>query len=232
MTPYMPTFDLAAAPPAWMPAFLLHGNVLDFVMAYVAVVFVISLGLRLRLYWSVYGVAKYFADSCPHVFRLHGRHLLGLVQNGIVPMALAYGVVFLLYFAVARFAFPNAALSLAQLQAHPGTLAFCAMLFGATAAIDVAMMLQVAKIDVPWVKEQLEYAERWLSGRLTRTLDVLGRWNPIRYYADMQTRLALSEFNALFRHSLALMIFQTAARLALVATLLVVVARLRLLHVP
>ena len=223
----MPKIDLRA-PPNFLPTALLEANVLDLVIVYVTLAFLASLALRVRQYWSIYRIAKYFADACPNVFQLLQRHLAALAQNGLVPMLTAYGSVFGAYLLVTRLALPQASLSIAELSARPGLLAWCLALLGATVAIDLAMMLQVARIDVGWVQEQLEYAERWLGGRLNRALDVLGRWNPLRRYADVQTRLALADFNALFRYSLALTIFQTAMRLALVATLFVAVARLRI----
>ncbi len=228
----MPTLDLLAAPPNFLPAALLQANLLDFVLVHVTLALLASVVLRLRLYWSVYRIAKYFAASCPNVFELLNRHLAALVQNGIVPMLMAYGAVFGAYFAMSRFAFPGATLSLAELSQWPGALALCLALYGAMAAIDLAMTLQVAQVDVGWVEAQLRYAEEWLGGRLNRALDVLGRWNPIRQYADVQTRLALGEFNALFRYSLALTIFQTAVRMALVAALFVMLAKLHRLNLP
>jgi hypothetical protein len=216
--------DLLAAPPPILSDRWFGQDLLAWLLYYVAGVFLLSLAMRIRLYWNVYSIARLVADSCPNVFRLLQRHLPMIIQNGIVSMLVAYGLIFLVYFIYARVVFPGCRLSIEDFTTMPGMLTLVLFLGGAVIAVDLALLVQVTAIDVPYVQKELRFAESWLGGRVTRILDILGKWNPIRIYADYQTRMALREFNVLFRTSMAVLIFQVCMRLALVFALFIAYA--------
>jgi hypothetical protein len=208
--------DLLQAPPPILPAKLLEVDVLDAFMVYVTLAFVVSLVLRWRFYMSIYRIATYFAKECPNVFKLLDKHLVMLVQNGIIPMLLAYGAVFGIYFLYTRVFFPGLSLVVAHFAHFPGWFSAVLALGGAMIAIDVVLILDVGKIDEKYCESELRLAEQWLGGRINRMLDLFGIFNPIRVYADYQTRLVMRDFNKMFQYSLGLILVQTLFRAALV----------------
>jgi hypothetical protein len=216
--------DLLRPPPAFLSSRVLALDLIELFMVYVTLAFVASLVLRWRFYLSIYRVSTLVARECPNVFKLLDRHLPMLMQNGVVPMLVAYAAVFGLYFLYTRVFFPGCTLTIADFDRTPAALVGVAALYGAMIAVDAVLILDIGRIDEPTVAADLRLSEYWLGSRLTRGLDVLGRWNPIRVYADYQTRLVLRDFNRMFHYSLAWVLVQSALRAVLVVAMFAVYA--------
>jgi hypothetical protein len=170
-----------------------------------------------------YRIARYFAKECPNVFLLVHRHWPALIKNGVTPLVIAYCAILLLFWICTRFVFPGSSLSLAEIERTPLFLALTIAGLGAMLAIDCWLIFSVGKVDEQFTMAELRFAEAWLGGRINRMLDFFG-WNPIRQYADYQTRKVVEEFNSLFRYNLKVMTFQIAVRSVVVVLLFSMVA--------
>lgn len=212
-------FDQLGPAPRILPEYLVGTlNLITVLLWYVAIAFAVSLLLRLRFYWSIYRISKYFAVSCPNVFRLLQQHILHFVQNGVILLVTVYGAILIVYFGVTRFVFPDCRLTIQDLAAHPPVLAMLALASGVVLALDIVLILQIGVIDVGIVESELKFAEYWLGSKINHFLGrIFGRWNPVRLYADAQTRAVLKDFNGIFRNNLALMICQLSLRMLLIA---------------
>jgi hypothetical protein len=216
--------DLWSPPPPILPSEVWYADLLRFFGWYITAAFVISLFIRWRLYTAFYRTATYFAKECPNVFLLVHRHWPALIKNGVTPLAVAYALVLLLFVICTRLVFPGSTLNLAELERTPGLLAAILALLGGMIAVDCWLIFTVGKFDEQFAQAELRFAEEWLGGRIVRALDFLGQYNPIRRYADYQTRKVVEEFNALFRYNLKVMTFQVAVRMLVVTLLFSLVA--------
>lgn len=203
-----------------LPGFLLDINLLSLFVAYITLLFVVSLALRVRFYTAIYEVARYVARSCPNVFRLIHEHWFLCVRDRFLWLVGVYGSIIGLYFLFSRIVWPQASISPAELAAwSPAVLVATLILIALMLAIDMVLTLQTSVIDKETVLRDLKSAEEWLGGRLYAVLNLLGRWNPIKNYADNLTAEVMLWLNVVFRGSMRMMILQTTLRL-LVGTVL------------
>ena len=219
--------DFWSPPPPVLPNEVWFADVLRFFGWYITVAFVTSLIIRWRLYMAFYRTATYFAKECPNVFLLLGRHWPALVKNGVTPLLIAYAFVFFLFFICTRLVFPGSTLSLSEIESRPTLLAGVVAGLGGMVAVDCWLIFTVGKFDEQFAQAELRFAEEWLGGRIVKALDFLGKYNPIRAYADYQTRKVVEEFNALFRYNLKVMTFQVGVRMLVVVLLFSLVAAKR-----
>lgn len=204
-----------------LPTVILDFNLLRGYMDYVTLAFLISFILRLRFYHAVYRVAKHLSLSCPNVYKLIHEHAFLFFKDGVILPIGVYGAVLGVYLVFTWVLFPMATISLAGLAAlHPLVLVLVLLLVGTMMTLDCWVVLHVSKVDAEQVTRDLNLAEGWLGGRLNGLLSLLGKWNPIKLYADSLTRESMKWFNQTFRASLAMMITQLALRLSVVATLM------------
>lgn len=203
---------LEKAPP-WLPSFILELNLIRAFFWYVAILFLISLFLRLRFYLTIYNITRYIAEQCPNVFRLVHEHWFLCVRDRFLQLVILYGGILVTYWLVSRLIWPTASVSVLDLaEWHPWALLGNLFLIGTMVTIDIVLVGQTSVIDQQRIIQDLKYAEGWLGGRLYRVLNVLGRFNLIKNVADNMTAQTMVWFNVLFRGSMRSMIAQTAVR--------------------
>ena len=204
---------LSQPAPGWLPDFILDLNLLRVFIWYVAILFLISLALRIRFYLSIYDIARYVAEACPSVFRLVHEHWFLCVRDRFLTLVGLYGGILAAYLLVSRLVWPAASVSVRDLaDADPLLLVGHVVLFGLMVATDLVLVLQTSVVDKNRIIQDLAFAERWLGGKVYSVLDMLGRWNPIKNYADNLTAQTMVWFNVLFRGSVRSMIVQTVLR--------------------
>lgn len=200
--------------PSILPAYVRDLNLLRVFIWYVTALFVASLALRVRFYSAVYAVTRYVARSCPNVFRLIHQHLFLCVRDRLLALVYAYGGILAAYLVLSRWVWKDARVSPAELaELDPAILLLTLVMSGSMIAVDLVLTLQTSVIDEKRVTEDLQYAESWLGSRLSMVLNVLGRWNPIKNYADHATAETMLWLNILFRGSMRMMILQTSLRI-------------------
>ena len=204
----------------WLPDIILRLDLLHAFFWYVSSYFACSLILRFRLYRNVYWVARHVQDSCPHLFELLSEHWWLVLQNGMIAMVGVYGLIMAIYLTLNHFVWPQAHISLAELQQYdPSHVAGCLILIGIMLTIDLVLLCRNAVFDAKQVVEDLNFAESWLGGHMNRWLDLLGTYNPIRLYARHQARENVQWFNQMFRTNLSAMTAQLVVRIAVAFTL-------------
>ena len=211
--------DSLSPPSPILPVEVWHADVLRFFGWYITVAFVTSLAVRWRLYTAFYRIATYFAKECPNVFLLLHRHWPALIKNGVTPLLVAYALILAVFMVCTRLVFPGTSLSLTEIETSPMLLTLTIAGLGAMVAVDSWLIFTVGTVDAQFAQAELRYAEAWLGGRINKALDFLGSWNPIRAYADYQTRMVVQEFNSLFRYNLKVMTFQVLIRSVIVGLL-------------
>jgi hypothetical protein len=95
------------------------------------------------------------------------------------------------------------------------------LMIGIMITVDVVLTVQTSVVDEDRIIQDLEFAERWLGGKVYNVLQVLGRWNPIKNYADNMTAQTMLWLNVLFHGSIRSMIAQTAVRVIVGTSLFV-----------
>ena len=207
-------YELFGAPPALLPDWLLHVNLLRCFIWYISIIFAVGMLLRLRFYWSLYDVADHVSRSCPSVFELVHGHWFVCVKDGIILRVGLYVAVLTVYLALNYLVYPLASINLLQLAADsPALLAFHLVLVGVMVTVDTVLMAQVSVIDADAIKQELTYADGWLGGNVNHFLQFLGKWNPIQKFADAKARQNLQLLNEVFRNSLALLTVQLVLRI-------------------
>lgn len=211
-----------SSPPRLLPEWLLNLNLLRAFIWYVSVYFVVSLLLRLRFYKSVYDVSVYVRLSCPRIFGLVHEHWFLCMRDGLFNLIVIYGGILLVYMSLNQLVWPLATINVNLLASvDPGLLVVMLVATGTMLAVDVVLMAQIGLIDTSRVIKDLQWSEEWLGGNLNRFLNLLGKWNPIKRYADNVTLESIQWLNVIFRSSLAVMIFQLVLRLLVAASLFV-----------
>lgn len=214
--------------PPVLPEYLLKINLLSFFLGYVTLLFLLSLVLRMRFYTAIYEIAQYVARSCPSVFRLIHEHWFLCVRDRFLWLVGVYGSIIGLYFFFSRIVWPQAYVSPADLADwSPAVLVGTLILIALMVAIDLVLTLQTSVIDKDVIIRDLKSAEEWLGGRLYAVLNLLGRWNPIKNYADSLTAECMLWLNVVFRGGMRMMILQTALRLLVGTSLFLTQAMLR-----
>ena len=198
-----------------LPHFILYDfNLLRGFIWYVSIMFGISLLLRLRFYGSVFSIARHVTESCPNVTSLILQHRFLCIANGLVVRIGIYSGILGVYMALNRWVWPSAFVSLADLaQPYPIVLVGHLVLIGIMITLDTLLIAQVSVVDVDRVTHDLSEAEGWLGGSINQILGLLGKWNPIKKYADATTRETIVWFNEITRNNLTLLIVQPALRI-------------------
>lgn len=210
---------LGSTPPV-LPRWLLDLNLLRLFIWYISVYFVVSLLLRVRFYRSVYLVSLHVQSSCPQIFRLVHQHWFVCMKDGLVVLIAIYSGILLAYMLLNEFVWPVASITAANLAAlHPALLAVMLIAMGIMVAVDVVLMAQIGLIDTARVIADLTWSEQWLGGNLNRFLNFLGKWNPIKRYADSVALENIKWLNVVLRSSVASMIVQLLLRLSVAASL-------------
>jgi hypothetical protein len=142
------------------------------------------------------------------------EHWFLCVRDRLLMQVGVYGGILVSYWLLSRLVWPTASISVADLSAyHPLVLVLYLFLIGVMIACDLVLTVQTSVIDEDRIIQDLTFAERWLGGRVFGVLEMLGKFNPIRNYADNMTAQTMLWLNVLFRGSVRSMIVQTAIRL-------------------
>jgi hypothetical protein len=212
--------DLFGPIPHILPDWVLTADLLRVFIWYISISFAASLMLRLRFYVSVYSLARHVSEACPSVYRLIHEHWFWCVKDGLLVLVGLYGVLLSMYMALTRLVLPEAHANLEMLaNQHPLVVLVCLCFIGTMVTVDTALLVQVGVLDVERVKADLTYAEEWLGGHLNSLLGFLGRWNPIKAYADSKAKESLVWMNEVFRNSVQVMIGQLLVRISTAAFL-------------
>lgn len=204
---------------------LLHVNLLHVFIVYVTGTFIVSLLLRLRFYVTVFDIARHVRYSCPRLYELIDEHWILCVRQGVFLRMCLYLAILLPYLFLNRFVWPEISVSLEQIAARGQWVPVVeAVLVAIMLTVDGVLLAQVSNVDAERVKFDLTWSERWLGGNVNRLLGLLGRWNPIKRYADGQAKENLFWLNQVFRNSMSSMIFQVAVRMAVAISLFAVFA--------
>jgi hypothetical protein len=215
-------FDLFAPPHSILPRWLLDVNLLKVFLWYITLLFFVSMGLRLRFYHSVYVIAQHVRFSCPRVFSLINEHWFICLRDGLLTWFSIYLTLLGPYVLLNQFVWPKANVSLADLQdVHHGLVTLLLALIGVMLAIDGILLAQVSVIDTERVRNDLTWSDGWLGGKLNFLLAHMGKWNPIKWYADKVTHENMRWLNKVFRNSIWSMIVQLAIRMAVAVFLYV-----------
>lgn len=217
------TVELLLKPASpWLPPFLLDLNLIRAFLWYIAIMFCVSMGLRLRFYLSIYNITRYIAESCPSVFRLVHEHWFLCVRDKFLWQVGIYGGVVVAYLLLSRLVWPTSSISIQELADwNPAILMTYLLMIGVMIAVDVVLTVQTSVVDEERIIQDLEFAERWLGGKVYNVLQVLGRWNPIKNYADNMTAQTMLWLNVLFHGSIRSMIAQTTVRVIVGTSLFV-----------
>lgn len=203
-----------------LPTWLLEANLLRAFLWYISLLFLVSLGLRVRFYHSVYEIAQHVRYSCPRIFSLIHEHWFLCLKDGLITWVGLYLALLVPYSILNNFVWPRARVSFLDLAAlSPEYLAFVLVLGGLMLTLDGLLIAQVSVIDAARIKSDLTWSEEWLAGSLYRFLDYLGRWNPIKLYADALTLENIRWLNRVFRTGLWSMMLQLGLRLSVAAML-------------
>lgn len=206
--------ELFGPTPFILPEWLLDADLLRMFIWYISLSFAVSLLLRLRFYLAVFAVARHVSDACPNVYRLIHEHWFLCIKDGIVGLVVVYSAILAAYMSMNQLVLPEAQATLSMLaELHPLVLVANVILIGTMLTIDTALTVQVGVLDVTRVTNDLNYAEEWLGSSLNHLLNFLGRWNPIKAYADSQARESLVWMNSVFRNSVQVMIGQLVLRI-------------------
>lgn len=200
--------------PLFLPHWLLELNLLRAFLWYITGMFLLSLALRLRFYYAIYRIAIHVRRECPSVFRLVNEHWLLCLKNGTVPLISIYIGILLFYSMLNQLVWPLASINIREIAAlDVGLLAAGLSMFGIMVGMDLLLVIQGGVVNVREVTANLSLAEYWLGGRLNTLLQFLGKWNPIKMYADLEAREYLAWLNGVFHQSLSSLIVQLGWRL-------------------
>ena len=206
--------DMLPDAAAILPECVRQFNLLRGFLWYISLAFTISLLLRLRFYYAVLRVARYVSDSCPNIYQLMQRHWILCITNGLVPLVGLYLGILIVYVGLNQFVWPLASINLIELaETGPERLVLHVVAISLMITVDAVLIAQVGVIDSERVQSDLSYAEGWLGGNLNQILQRLGKWNPIKRYADSKARENLLWFNDIFRANLRLIIAETVLRI-------------------
>lgn len=214
-------------PPAarFLPDFVVHLDLLHLFVVYVSLTFILSLLMRMRFYFSVFDIVRHVRYSCPSLFELIDEHWILCVRQGIFLRMVLYLVILLPYLFLNRFVWPEISVDLTRIErCGHGILVFEAVLAALMLTVDGVLLAQIGNVDADRIKADLNWSERWLGGNVNRLLGMLGRWNPIKRYADTQAKENLFWLNQVFRNSMSSMIFQVTVRLSVAVSLFLVFA--------
>lgn len=214
------TLDALGTPAPFLPNAILHVNLLRAFIWYLALMFLFSLGMRLWFYRAVLDVAGHIQSQCPKIFDLINEHWLLILKQGLSAWLSVYLAILVPYSILNQYVWPRASITPSGLASfHPSALAVVLLLAGVMLALDLLLIVQVGVVDAARVKSDLTWSERWLGGNLNRVLDHLGKWNPIKRYADAITLENMKWLNQVFRNNLRVMIVQLLLRLAVAISL-------------
>jgi hypothetical protein len=186
---------------------------------YLAITFMLSVGLRVRQYRAMLGIVGAVPGRWPRLFDLIKQHKqLFITWSTLAPLLLALSLMAVQMLA-SRFLFPEASmppfgLTVGRLAQH----AFFAILIGLLGAVmlacDVYCTFVVGEVDRPGTEKYLDQAEHWLKSWKAPVVRVftLGYINPRRMVA-VEVRKSLEEAARMLNWNLWWVCLQTGLRI-------------------
>jgi hypothetical protein len=182
---------------------------------YLALMFVLSLMLRVRQYSSFYGIARSFPDRWPKLLNEIKQHkAIFLTLGNLIPAFLALALCGLNMLACRRI-WPHAQLTIENLFGIPLAVPFVLLCGAAMLALDVYATMWVTDINRAEVEKYFDQAEFWLRSWTAPVVRVftLGRINPRRMVND-EVRKALIDASRTINNTMWWVIAQTGLRIA------------------
>ena len=160
---------------------------------YLALMFVLSLARRWRIYW----------DACQFIFELRGRwpklvnrlhqhHGVLFTKDVLRPLGLAIGLM-VIQFGLSRVVFPEAHLTLDEVMHSWWLILLIVLAVIPMLAVDSYFIIRVGQFDRRETEQYLDQAEHWLTSWKTPVLRTvtLGFVNPQRI-VDAEVRKGLT----------------------------------------
>jgi len=195
-------------------------NLINFFDFYLAVTFILSLGLRIRQYRAMLGIVKAVPGRWPRLFELIKQHKhLFVTVSTLAPLMLAL-VLWGVQIMASRWLWPEAGrpphgLTVARLGEHFGTAIVVALFGAAMVACDVYCTFVVSEVDRLETEKYLDQAEYWLKSWKAPVVRVftLGYINPRRKVA-LEVRKSLEDAALVLNMNLWWICLQTGLRIA------------------
>ena len=194
---------------------LWHWDLIHLFNFYLALVFLLSIFLRLGQYASFYRIARAFPGRWPNLLaEIRQHHAIFFTLGNLWP-ALTALVIAVLNVLACRLVWPHAQLTLGRLFELGLAVPFVLLCGVAMAAVDLYATLWVAEVDRPAVEKYFDQAEFWLKSWTAPVVRVVtfGRVNP-RGMVNAEVRKALIEVSRTINSTMWWLTAQTGLRIA------------------
>jgi hypothetical protein len=194
---------------------MLHLNLIHLFNFYLALVFLVSLVVRIRQYQTAIGLIRAVPERWPELLKLvRSHHAIFLTWQTVLPALLALALL-LVNLAACRLIWPHANLTVGALLAlrAMGVVAGCLGL--AMLAVDFYATFTVGEIDRPLLERYFDQAEYWLKSWVAPVVRIftLGYINP-RKMVRTEVAAALVQASKLLNSTLWWVIAQVGVRIA------------------
>jgi hypothetical protein len=182
---------------------------------YLALIFLLSLALRIGQYASFYRIARAFPERWPCLLRqIRQHHTIFLTLGNLWPAITALALCVLNMLAC-RLVWPHAQLTIRQLMEIWRAVPFVLICGGAMLALDIYATLWVTDINRAEVEKYFDQAEFWLKSWAAPVVRVftLGWVNP-RQMVNVEVRKALVDASRTINSTMWWVAAQTGLRIA------------------
>src|SRR5262245_52928822 len=171
-----------------------HWDLIHLFNFYLALMFMLSLVLRVGQYASFYRIARAFPDRWPKLLQEIKEHRAIFLTLGNLLPALTALVLCALNMLACRLVWPQAQLTISRLLELCLALPLVLLLGGAMLALDIYATLWVTEVNRAEVEKYFDQAEFWLKSWAAPVVRVFtfGRINP-RRMVNVEVRNALIE---------------------------------------
>jgi hypothetical protein len=194
---------------------LLHLDLIHLFNFYLALLFFLSLILRVQQYLSFYRIARAFPDRWPKLLSEIRQHkAIFLTLGNVSPAGIAL-ILCALNMLACRQIWPHAELTIGRLFEIPLAVPFVAVCGAAMLALDIYATLWVTDINRAEVEKYFDQAEFWLRSWTAPVVRVFtfGRINP-RRMVNEEVRKALIDMSRTINSTMWWVTAQTALRIA------------------
>jgi hypothetical protein len=192
-----------------------HWDLIHLFNFYLALVFLLSLVLRVGQYASFYRIARAFPERWPNLLaQIRQHHAVFLTLGNLWPALTALGLCGLNMLAC-RLVWPHAQLTVGRLFEISLAVPFVLLCGVAMVALDIYATLWVTEVDRAAVEKYFDQAEFWLkswTGPVVRVV-TFGRLNP-RQMVNVEVRKALVDASQSINSTMWWLTAQTGVRIA------------------
>ena len=192
-----------------------HWDLIHLFNFYLALMFLLSLVLRVGQYASFYRIARAFPDRWPNLLQEIKEHRAIFLTLGNLLPALTALVLCALNMLACRLVWPQAQLTISRLLELWLALPLVLLLGGAMLALDIYATLWVTEVNRAEVEKYFDQAEFWLKSWAAPVVRVFtfGRINP-RRMVNVEVRNALIEVSRSVNVTMWWLAAQTGLRIA------------------